>query len=497
MVSQDSGTVAARNILTRLGKRSGLSSDRLRTTEIDVAPLLDLPAVRRHAHRAGTAREEAVLPVIRDLARQLNPSSLLIVDAVLALGLLREIPDTGIDFDRLYAPDLGDRRTYLAEQWQLLHTALHADQVPSAPSVRSLRGTQERLAFTELAALVANESIYDTGPVHPGHALPAPEKVAPSQVPGVVTVFGDAVIDHIYRIDRIPEVGTSTPGNFAEHPGGKGLNRAVAAARLGLRVQLITAIGDDKAGMQILDYLRSENVDTELVKVVAGAPTPVTAVLMTSTGAASHIGCRDYRIRLSAQDLRSPAIRAAIEQSDAVLLTFEHPRPVIEQVLATVRRMARRPLLVVHPSPAVDLPQYLYRHLDVVDYLAGTSADLAAMVPEANSTSVADTAQRLRTLGVRSVCAVEDFRCTVWSDRVNAEIPPFPAALEDSPGAQAAFAAALVYRLVSTRRPADGQDYAWATAATAATQSFGDVPDAMPFVSEIDRIYHLASKEKR
>ncbi|MFC9434202.1 carbohydrate kinase family protein [Nocardia sp. NPDC057030] len=497
MLPQDSGTVAARNILTRLGKRSGLSSDRLRTTEIDVAPLLDLPAVRRHAQRTGIAREEAVLPVVRDLARQLNPSSLLIVDAVLALGLLREIPDAGIDLDRLYAPDLGERRQYLADRWQLLHTALHADHVPPAPSVRSLRGNQEWRAFTELAALVANESIYDAGPTHPGHSLPAPEVVAPPPVPGVVTVFGDAVIDHIYRVGHIPEVGTSTPGNFAEHPGGKGLNRAVAAARLGLRVQLITAIGDDDAGRRILDYLRSENVDTDLVKVVPDAPTPVTAVLITSTGAASNIGCRDYRIRLSAQDLRSPVIHAAIEQSDAVLLTFEQPRPVIEQVLATVRRTAGRPLLVVHPSPSVDLPQYLYQYLDVVDYLAGTSADLAAMVPEANSTSVADTARRLRTLGVRSVCAVEDFRCTVWSDRVNAEIPPFPAALEDSPGAQAAFAAALVYRLVSTRRPAEGQDYVWATAATAATQSFGDVPDAMPLVSEIDRIFHLASKEKR
>ncbi|WP_378729793.1 PfkB family carbohydrate kinase [Nocardia brasiliensis] len=492
MVPQDSATVAVRNILTRLGKRSGLSSDRLRTTEIDVAPLLDLLVVRQHAHRAGIEREDAVLPVVRELARHLNPSSMLIVDAVLALGLLRETTEPGVDLDRLYAPDLGERREYLAEHWQLLHESLCANPIPPAPSVRSLRGTQEWRAFTELAGLLANESVYGSGPAH---TPSPPETVATPQVRGIVTVFGDAVIDHIYRVDHVPPVGTSTPGNFEEHPGGKGLNRAVAAARLGLQVRLITAVGDDEAGRRVLDYLRAENVDTDLVKVVPYAPTPVTAVLITSTGAASNIGCKDDRIRLSTQDLRSPVIRAAISSSDAVLVTFEQPSAVIEQVMAAVRRLDSRPLLMVHPAPKVDLPQYLYQYLGVVDYLAGTSADLAAMVPEVHAGSTADNAQRLRALGVRSVCAIEDFQCTVWSDQVNVAIPPFPAALEDSPGAQAAFAAALVYRLVSTRRPAEEQDYVWATAAMVATQSFGDVPGAMPLATEIDRIVRLASEE--
>lgn len=498
MVPQDSGVVAVRNILTRLSKRSGLSSDRLRTTEIDVAPLLDLLAVRQHARRHGIAPEEAVLPVVKDLAAQLEPTNRLIADAELSLGLLRESATDTVDLDRLYAADLGERREYLTEHWQLLHETLRAERIPLPPSVRSLRATPERRAFTALAGLLVNESVYDAGSVYPAAPIQPQlsEPRAVPTVPGVVTVFGDAVIDHIYFVDHIPKAGTSTPGNsFEKHPGGKGLNRAVAAARLGLQVRLISAVGDDDEGRHVLDYLRSENVDTDLVKVVPDAPTPVTAVMITSTGAAGLIGCRDDRIRLSAQDLRSARIRAAIAASDAVLLTFEQPITVIEQVMALVRRLDSRPLLVVHPSPPIDLPQYLYQYLGVVDYLAGTRKDLAAMVPEVATASTSDTAQRLRALGVRSVCATEDFRCTVWSDRVNSQIPAFPAAMEDSPGAQAAFAAALVYRLVSTRQPADEDDYIWATAAMVATQSFGDVPGAMPPVSEIDRIVRLASEE--
>ncbi|WP_338758937.1 PfkB family carbohydrate kinase [Nocardia vulneris] len=494
--------VAVRNILTRLCKRSGLSLDRLRTTEIDVAPLLDLLAVRQHAHRNGISAEEAVLPVVRDLAAQLPPTNRLIADAELVLGLLRDDnAAAAVDLDRLYAADLGERREYLTEHWRLLHETLAAEDIPPAPTVRSLRATPERRAFTALANLLVNESVYDaasaaahTTPIF--RAPPTTKTPATPTVPGVVTVIGDAVIDHLYFVDHIPVAGASTQGSsFEEHPGGKGLSRAVAAARLGLQVRLISAVGDDAAGRRVLQYLRDEGVDTDLVKVVPDAPTPVTAVLITSTGAAGFIGCRDDRIRLSAQDLRSPMINAALASSDAVLLTFEQPSPVLERVLSLVQRLSPRPLLVVHPAPSIGVPQYLYQYLGAVDYLAGTSKDLAAMVPDGAGASPAATAQRLRALGVRSVCAIEDFRCTVWSDRVSTRIPPFPAAMADSPGAQAAFAAALVYRLVSTRRPAEKNDYIWATAAMVATQSFGDVPGSMPPVSDIDRIVRLASEE--
>ncbi|MEV6324721.1 PfkB family carbohydrate kinase [Nocardia sp. NPDC051787] len=507
MVPQDSGMVAVRNILTRLCKRSGLSSDRLRSTEIDVLPLLDLLAVRQYARRAGVDREEAVLPLVRDLVERLDPTDRLIVDAELSLGLLRENPPAAVDPDLLYASDLGERREYLAERWRVLHEAIGAQRIPAAPTVRSLRGAPERRAFTALAAQLATASVFDGAHVVDTGA-PASENGAAesdsSKARGVVTVVGDAVIDHMYLVDRIPGAGGTARGGYAEHPGGKGLTRAVAAARLGLRVRLISAVGDDDAGGRILEYLRSERVDTELVKVVPYAPTPVTAVIVAGTGAASTIGCKDERIRLSAQDLRSDAIRSAIATSDAVLLTFEQPTGVIEQIMAYLRGLRSRPLVVVHPAPPLDRPQYLYHHLGVVDYLVGGNKDLdaLAMVPDgAAPASGEKTATLLRALGVRAVCAIKDFRCAVWSDQLSDQFQPFPTALDDSVGAHAAFSAALVYRLVSTRRP-DGlrpvaarNDYVWATAAMVATQSVGDVPGAMPLVSEIERIFRLASEE--
>jgi sugar/nucleoside kinase (ribokinase family) len=61
--------------------------------------------------------------------------------------------------------------------------------------------------------------------------------------------------------------------------GGSASITAVAAARLGLRVALVAAVGDDPAGEVILSLLSREGVDTGAVAVRCGQPTGMTAVL--------------------------------------------------------------------------------------------------------------------------------------------------------------------------------------------------------------------------
>jgi 5-dehydro-2-deoxygluconokinase len=55
--------------------------------------------------------------------------------------------------------------------------------------------------------------------------------------------------------------------SFAAYVGGSPTNIAVGAARLGLRVALLTAVGRDRVGDFILAFLRREGVDVSLVPV--------------------------------------------------------------------------------------------------------------------------------------------------------------------------------------------------------------------------------------
>ncbi|MFD0360070.1 carbohydrate kinase family protein [Nocardia sp. GCM10030253] len=493
---QDSRMVAIRNILTRLCKYSGLSSDRLRNTEIDVEPLLDLVVVRQRALRTGRSPEESMLPVVSDMARRLQPTDRLIADAALSLGLLRESPPDGVDLDRLYAESLGQRREYLAEMWQRLHETLRAEVIPEAPTVKRLRTSSEHDAFTALAGLLAGESSYTIPQVAP---TPKIVVTLPNSQPrpGMVTVVGDAVMDHLYRVDRIPAVDAPARGNsYSEHPGGKGLNRAVAAARLGLQVRIVSALGDDENGRRIREYLDQAGVRTELIKTAALAPSPITAVIMTSSGDMALIGVQNDRVRLEVSDLDGPDIRAALGASDVVLLTFEHPTSIIGQVLAMVQSMRPKPRLIVCPTPSLRVPQDLYRYLDAVDYLVGSADELEKMIPAVTAASSEDVAQRLRGLGVGAVCTVGEFRCAMRSDDLNVDVTHFPRALNNAPGAAAAFSAALAYRVVISEGSLQKEDLDWATGAMLLTQKLGAVPSAMPLTGDIDQIFERYTTDR-
>ena len=64
-----------------------------------------------------------------------------------------------------------------------------------------------------------------------------------------VTVLGSANLDLVAATDRLPSPGETVLGHaIDEFPGGKGLNQAVAAARVGARVAFVGAVGGDDAG---------------------------------------------------------------------------------------------------------------------------------------------------------------------------------------------------------------------------------------------------------
>lgn len=103
--------------------------------------------------------------------------------------------------------------------------------------------------------------------------------------------------------DVTPEFGQREKlvGAMALMIGGSAAITAVAAARLGLRVALVAAVGDDPAGELMLALLAREQVDVSPVLVRRGSPTGMTAVLsagsdraiLTSLGAMASLTADD------------------------------------------------------------------------------------------------------------------------------------------------------------------------------------------------------------
>lgn len=81
-----------------------------------------------------------------------------------------------------------------------------------------------------------------------------------------VCVLGSFMKDLVASAERRPLPGETLHGTgFAEFLGGKGVNQAIAAARMGARTAIVGTVGEDRYGEEFLELLESDGVDTAWV----------------------------------------------------------------------------------------------------------------------------------------------------------------------------------------------------------------------------------------
>ena len=91
---------------------------------------------------------------------------------------------------------------------------------------------------------------------------------------GKIGVVGSINMDMTVKAERIPLKGETLKGEDLKYiPGGKGANQAVAAAKLGAKVEMFGCVGDDAAGESLVKNLQEMGVETKCIKTVAGVPT--------------------------------------------------------------------------------------------------------------------------------------------------------------------------------------------------------------------------------
>jgi len=95
-----------------------------------------------------------------------------------------------------------------------------------------------------------------------------------------VAAVGLACLDFLARARQVPVGGTGPMQRLLVQGGGLTATAAVAMARLGASVRMLTRVGDDEIGRRILDELRAEGVDLTGSPVIAGAATPCSVVMV-------------------------------------------------------------------------------------------------------------------------------------------------------------------------------------------------------------------------
>ncbi|WP_312671739.1 sugar kinase [Pseudescherichia sp.] len=100
-----------------------------------------------------------------------------------------------------------------------------------------------------------------------------------------IACVGIAVLDRIWYLDDLPkEGGKYVANNYTEVGGGPAATAAVAAAKLGAKVDFIGRVGDDDTGTRLLSELESLGVSTRFTRVVQEARSSQSAVLVDTAG---------------------------------------------------------------------------------------------------------------------------------------------------------------------------------------------------------------------
>ncbi|MBE8469655.1 ribokinase [Streptomyces justiciae] len=293
-------------------------------------------------------------------------------------------------------------------------------------------------------------------------------------------VVGSANADLVIGVERRPAAGETVLGSdLAVHPGGKGANQAVAAARLGASTALLARVGDDGHGRLLLDSLRSAGVDTVGV-LVGGAPTGVALITVDPSGDNSIVVSPGANGRLTPEDVR--AAGSLFHASRVVSAQLEIP---LETVVAVASSLAPDSRFVLNPSPPRPLPAVLLAACDPL--IVNEHEAKVILGDSAIGDDPEDWARILLAKGPRSVVvtlgaegalvASKDGVRRVASVKVDAV---------DTTGAGDAFTAALAYRLGTGASLEEAAAYAARVGAAAVTKE--GAQDSFPTAAEVDAL---------
>jgi ribokinase len=474
--------------LEKLRARDGLTSARLGVQNGDAAALLRLGAVRRYAAVHDLNLAEAAVEVIKECVREnLHDSERIVADAILGLGAFSETYANHRIYPQvrsaLSSDLLGRRRSALLKNWRQLHEALGLSPA-EAPSDRALRGSVEPSVLQALARQLIRREVFSIGsksaPIPVASDDPSHDRTVASS--GKVIVIGGAVMDARFRTKVVPVVGTSAEAlDFRLAPGGKGLNQAVAAARLGLDVALVAAIARDRFGEEIVNYLEDESVDTSLLKWVEDTRTPFTGVIEFELGDSIATNWpNQMEVRLDARDL--DAVSPRFTSCDALLLTFEIPRETLQYALTLAHQSEEdRPIVVVTPGQPYDTA-LSGQSLSQIDYLVAHDWELGLYAPPDRASFDLDAAARhLLAYGVETLCLPNSGGCNIYSEPLGTfAVPTFPSQYKESETARDAFCAGLAAKLIDNQRQFSEDVALWATAAMATAMADYPMPNPMP-----------------
>lgn len=296
---------------------------------------------------------------------------------------------------------------------------------------------------------------------------------------GKIIVAGSINMDIITRVSKLPQTGETIAGKSVEYlPGGKGLNQAVACAKMGSDTILISRLGNDVFAKILQNFLTQHQIKTTHIKT-SSKESGTAFITVDDYGNNTIVVVPGSNAEVGLEDIS----QIEIAQDDIIISQFEIPLPTISALFKKAKKNGARTIL--NPSPIQAIPQEL---LELTDVLIVNETELGFLHNENidEDTSIeqmAETAQKIKshaaqiiiiTLGCNGALVVEDTAYQIRGHQVQAI---------DTVGAGDCFAGVIAAQLLRGKCLKDCVTIANKAASICVTRK-GAAP-AMPHVDEL------------
>jgi ribokinase len=288
--------------------------------------------------------------------------------------------------------------------------------------------------------------------------MPPPD---PSRA-GHIVVVGSANLDMTLQTKQFPKPGETVRGQSLTYaPGGKGANQAVAAARLGARVRMVSRVGDDAAGGTVLKNLADNGVETGHVRTADGVPQGIAVILLDGNGQNVIVLAEGSNGKISPADV--DAARAAFDGVAIAILQNEIPMETTVRAAQAARAAGARVLW--NPAPAPDAPPEGMAVLVDVIVLNESEAEALTGIPVQDAAGARRAGEALLAAGYKAAVLTLGEAGALWVDERGAiTVAANPVEVMDTTGAGDTFAGALAVALAEGQSPEHALRFANAAA---------------------------------
>lgn len=263
-----------------------------------------------------------------------------------------------------------------------------------------------------------------------------------------IAVIGSNMVDLIAYINEMPKMGeTLEAPDFKMGCGGKGANQAIAAAKLGASVMMMSKVGDDIFADNTIRNFQHYGVDTEFVEQVEGVSSGVAPIFVDKSSQNRILIIKGANSHLKPADIDRAEVR--LKKCKLLILQLEIP---LETVYYTIDFANKHQIpVILNPAPAS-------KELDInyackCDFFMPNETELEILtgMPVENMEQIQAAAQYLLGKGLKNLIVTLGEKGSVWlrGDQVT-HIAPHKVNAIDSSGAGDAFIGCFAHYYVAS-----------------------------------------------